>query len=224
MGQTVTLTTSDGHTLDGYRADPSGAAKGGVVVIQEIFGVNSHVRHVVDMFAGKGYAAISPALFDRTEKGVELGYDEVSFGRGRELRGGLNDEWILADVDAAARAVSDAGKVGLIGYCFGGYVAWISGCNLDSLACSVSCYGGGIAPRAVNDTPRMPMQMHFGDKDHAIPMGDVQAIRDAHPEIPSFIYDDSAHGFCCDDRDVYNQGAEARCHERALALFAEHVG
>ncbi|MDE0059889.1 MAG: dienelactone hydrolase family protein, partial [Defluviicoccus sp.] len=102
--------------------------------------------------------------------------------------------------------------------------AWISGCNLDSLACSVSCYGGGVAARAANDTPRMPMQLHFGDKDHAIPMGDVQAIRDAHPDVPSFVYDDSAHGFCCDDRDVYNQGAEQRCHERALALFAEHVG
>lgn len=224
MGQSVTITAKDGHSLGAYRADPSGTAKGGVVVIQEIFGVNSHVRDLADFFAGKGYAAIAPALFDRSEAGVELGYDEVSFGRGRELRGALNDEMILADVDAAAAAVSSAGKVGLIGYCFGGYVAWISACGLDSLACSISCYGGGVAGRAADDKPRCPVQFHLGDKDHAIPMGDVQKIRDAHPEIPTFVYDDAAHGFCCDDRDVYNEGACNRAHERALAMFAEHVG
>ena len=224
MGQSITLTAKDGHSLGAYRADPSGTAKGGVGVIQEIFGVKSHVQRQGDMFAGHGYAAIAPALFDRKEAGVELGYDEVSFGRGRELRGALNDDMILADVDAAAAAVADAGKVSLIGYCFGGYVAWISACGLDSLACSISCYGGGVAARAANDTPKCPVQFHFGDKDHAIPMGDVQKIRDAHPDIPSFIYDDSAHGFCCDDRDVYNEGACQRAHERALAMFAEHAG
>ena len=224
MGQSITLTAGDGHTLGAYRADPSGAAKGGVVVIQEIFGVNGHVRSLVDKFAGHGYATIAPALFDRIEAGVALGYDEDSFARGRELRGALADQVILADVDAAVSAVSSAGKVGLIGYCFGGYVAWISACGLDSLACSVSCYGGGVAARAAGDTPRCPVEFHFGDKDHAIPMGDVQTIRDAHPDVPSFIYDDAAHGFCCDDRDVYNAGACERAHARALALFAEHVG
>ncbi len=224
MGQSITLTAKDGHSLGAYRADPSGTAKGGIVVIQEIFGVNGHVRDLVDKFAGHGYAAIAPALFDRTEAGVQLGYDEVSFGRGRDLRGSLNDDVILADVDAAVSAVSDAGKVGLIGYCFGGYVAWVSACGLDSLACSVSCYGGGVAARAANDTPRCPVQFHLGDKDHAIPMGDVQKIRDAHPDVPSFVYDDAAHGFCCDDRDVYNPGACERAHGRALALFAEHLG
>ena len=224
MGQIVSLTAKDGHGLDGYAAEPSGAAKGGLVIIQEIFGVNGHVRRLVDEFAGKGYLAVAPALFDRIEKGIEVGYDEKGFGIGRECRGKLTDDMILADVDAAASHVSSAGKVGLIGYCFGGYVAWISACGLDSLASSVSCYGGGVAARAANDTPRCPVQLHFGDKDHAIPMGDVQKIRDAHPDIPSFIYDDSAHGFCCDDRDVFNQGACERTHARALELFAETVG
>lgn len=224
MGQDVTLTASDGHSLGAYKAEPSGTAKGGLVIIQEIFGVNPHVRRLVDEFASKGYLAIAPALFDRTEKGVQVGYDEVGFAKGRELRGSLNDDFILADVDAAAKDVASAGKVGLIGYCFGGYVAWISGCNLDSLACSVSCYGGGVAARAGNDKPKMPMQLHFGDKDHAIPMGDVHIIREAHPDIPSFIYDDAAHGFCCDDRDVFNPGACERAHGRALEFFAQHVG
>lgn len=224
MGRSITLTAGDGHGFAAYRADPPGAAKGGLVVVQEIFGVNGHIRELVDRFAGKGYAAVAPALFDRKEPGVELAYDEASFGRGRELRGQLDDSWILADVDAAAAAVSSAGKVGLIGYCFGGYVAWISACGLDSLACSVSCYGGGVAARAAGDTPRCPVQFHFGDKDHAIPMGDVQKIRDAHPDVPSFVYDDAAHGFCCDHRDVYDAGACERAHARAFALFAEHVG
>ncbi len=224
MGQNVALSTKDGHTLNGYVAEPSGTPKGGVVVIQEIFGVNSHVRSQADMFAGHGYLAVAPALFDRIEPGIELGYNETDFAAARENRGKLNDEWILNDVAAAADHVSSAGKVGLIGYCFGGYVAWISACGIDALACSVSCYGGGVAARAANDTPNCPVQFHFGDKDHAIPLGDVQAIRDAHPDIPSFVYDDSAHGYCCDDRDVFNAGSCERTHGRALELFAAHVG
>lgn len=224
MGQYVTLAANDGHTLDAYRADPPAAARGGIVVIQEVFGVNAHIRDLVEMFAAKGYAAIAPALFDRAGKGVDLGYDQDSFGKGRELRMSLKDDEILADVDAAVRAVSAAGKVGLMGYCFGGYVAWLSGCNLDNLACAVGCYGAGIAARAAGDTPRMPVQLHFGDNDFVIPMGDVQAIRDAHPELQTFVYDGAGHGFCCDARDSHNAGAAARCHARALSLFSEHVG
>lgn len=224
MAEKITLTAADGHELDAWTASPSGAPKGGVVVIQEIFGVNSHVRHLVDMFAGQGYVAVAPALFDRTEKNAELGYDENGFAKGRELRGSLSDEVIVQDVNAAIAKASEGGKVGLIGYCFGGYVAWLAACEADGLSASVSCYGGGVAGRAANDTPKVPITMHFGDKDHAIPMGDVQAIRDAHPDVPSYVYDDSAHGFCCEERDVYNEGAEKRCHARALELFAEHVG
>ena len=224
MARRITLTASDGHQLGAYVAEPSGTPKGGAIVIQEIFGVNGHIQDLVDMFAGKGYLTVAPELFDRFEKGVTLGYDETSFARGRELRGQLTDDMILADVDAAAAHVGSAGKVGLIGYCFGGYVAWVTACGLDSLACSASCYGGGVAARAENDTPRCPVQFHFGDKDHAIPLDDVQKIKNAHPDVPTFVYDDSAHGFCCDDRDVYNAGACERMHGRALAMFAEHVG
>ena len=224
MGQTISLTASDGHALDAYKAEPAGAAKGGLVIIQEIFGVNGHVRSVVDKFAADGYVAIAPALFDRVQKGMDLGYNEKDYAIGRETRGKLDDGAILADVDAAAKEAAGAGKVGLIGYCFGGYVAWISACNLDSLTCSVTCYGGGVAARAENDTPNCPMQLHFGDKDHAIPLDDVQKIKNAHPDIPTFVYDDSAHGFCCDDRDVYNAGACERLHARTLAFFADNLG
>jgi carboxymethylenebutenolidase len=223
MGQQISLTASDGHTLGAYVGEPSGTAKGGLVVIQEIFGVNSHVRNLVDEFAAAGYLAIAPALFDRVEPGMDLGYDETDFALARETRGKLKDDGILADVDAAAKHVASAGKVGLIGYCFGGYVAWISGCNLDSLAATVACYGGGVAGRAANDTPKVPIQMHFGDKDHAIPMGDVQKIRDAHPDVSTFIYDDSGHGFCCEERDVHNASARARCHARSLEFIGAHM-
>ena len=223
MGQQISLTASDGHTLGAYVGEPSGTAKGGLVVIQEIFGVNSHVRNLVDEFAAAGYLAIAPALFDRVEPGMDLGYDETDFALARETRGKLKDDGILADVDAAAKHVASAGKVGLIGYCFGGYVAWISGCNLDSLAATVACYGGGVAGRAANDTPKVPIQMHFGDKDHAIPMGDVQKIRDAHPDVSTFIYDDSGHGFCCEERDVHNASARARCHARSLEFIGAQM-
>lgn len=223
MGKQISLTASDGHSLGAYVAEPAGTAKGGLVVIQEIFGVNSHVRNLVDEFAAAGYLAIAPALFDRVEPGMDLGYDETDFALARETRGKLKDDGILADVDAAAKHVASAGKVGLIGYCFGGYVAWISGCNLDSLAASVACYGGGVAARAANDTPKIPIQMHFGDKDHAIPMGDVQKIRDAHPEVSTFIYDDAGHGFCCEERDVHNASARARCHARSLEFIGAHM-
>ena len=223
MGQQISLTASDGHTLGAYVGEPSGTAKGGLVVIQEIFGVNSHVRNLVDEFAAAGYLAIAPALFDRVEPGMDLGYDETDFALARETRGKLKDDGILADVDAAAKHVASAGKVGLIGYCFGGYVAWISGCNLDSLAATVACYGGGVAGRAANDTPKVPIQMHFGDKDHATPMGDVQKIRDAHPDVSTFIYDDSGHGFCCEERDVHNASARARCHARSLEFIGAHM-
>jgi carboxymethylenebutenolidase len=224
MGKNVTLTAKDGHKLGAYIAEPAGKAKGGVVVIQEIFGVNKHVRSLADYFASKGYLAVAPALFDRVEKGLDLGYDEKAFAKGRETRMKLTDPQILADVDAAAKEAGKAGKVGLIGYCFGGYVAWISGCNLSSLACSVSCYGGGVAARAANDKPKMPIQLHFGDRDHAIPLDDVQKVKNAHKDLGVFVYDDSAHGFCCDDRDVYNKGSCERAHGRALAFFAKNVG
>jgi len=224
MGKSITLTAKDGHKLGAYVAEPAGKAKGGVVVIQEIFGVNRHVKHLADFFASKGYLAVAPALFDRAEKGIDLGYDEKAFAKGREARGKLTDPMIVADVEAAAQEASKAGKVGLIGYCFGGYVAWLSACQANGLAASISCYGGGVAARAGNDKPKVPVQFHFGDRDHAIPLDDVQKIKNAHKDVPVFVYDESGHGFCCDERDTYNAGSCERAHGRALAFFAKNVG
>ncbi len=224
MGQIITLNTTDGHTLDAYRADPPGAVKGGLVVIQEIFGLTDHMRRLTDRFAEAGYAAVAPALFDRVEKNVSLGYAGDDYAKGRELRGKLTDEWILADCQAAINNLGDAGKVGLVGYCFGGYVAWIAGTGLDTLACAISLYGGGVAATA-DRQPRCSMQLHFGDRDRGISLADVQTVKDAHPDLPVYVYDDAPHGFCTDDRpDAFSPAACRRATDRILDFLGQQVG
>ena len=223
MGQNITLTTSDGHSLGAYKAEPSGTPKGGVVLIQEIFGVNQHIRKVCDQYAAEGYVVIAPALFDRVEAGLDLGYGEADFATGRGTRGKLTDDGVLADVQAAIDAAAAAGKVGVVGYCFGGAVTWMAATSCTGVAAASCHYGGGI--HAARDaTPNCPVQFHFGDKDGAIPLGNVHEIKEANPDVPCYVYDDSGHGFCCDERDSFNPGACQRARERTLAMFAENVG
>lgn len=223
MGTTIQLTTSDGHTLDAYKAEPEAAPNGAIVVIQEIFGVNSHMRNVTDSFAKAGYVAIAPALFDRVEKGLDLGYGQDDFQKGRETRGSLDNDGIQADVQAAIIEASKSGKVGIVGYCFGGMVAWLAACKCDGLSAASTFYGGGIHASR-EDTPKCPVIYNFGDKDGGIPLSQVHDIKEAHPDIPCYVYDDAGHGFCCDDRESYNQGACERGHARTLALFGQNVG
>ena len=223
MGSMIELTTSDGHTLGAYKAEPSGTPKGGVVVIQEIFGVNGHIRNVADQYAAAGYVAIAPALFDRVEKGLELGYGQEDFGKGRDTRGALKNDGIIADVQAAINEAAAAGKVGVVGYCFGGAVSWMAATGCDGVA-AASCYYGGGIHASKDATPKCPVQFHFGDKDGGIPLNQVAEIKEAQPDIPCFVYDDAGHGFCCDDRESFNAGACERARERTLAMFAESVG
>ena len=223
MGSMIELTTSDGHKLGAYKAEPSGTPKGGVVVIQEIFGVNQHIRNVADQYAAAGYLAIAPALFDRVEKGLELGYGQEDFGKGRDTRGALKNDGILADVQATINEAAAAGKVGVVGYCFGGAVSWMAATGCDGVA-AASCYYGGGIHASKEATPKCPVQFHFGDKDGGIPLNQVAEIKEAQPDIPCFVYDDAGHGFCCDDRESYNAGACQRAHERTLSLFAANVG
>ncbi len=223
MGQNITLTTKDGHSLGAYKAEPSGTPKGGVVLIQEIFGINGHIRNMCDRYAAEGYVVIAPALFDRVEPGLELGYVGDEFAKGRETRGKLETDGIIADVQAAIDAASAAGKVGVVGYCFGGAVTWMAATGCDGVAAASCHYGGGI--HASRDaTPKCAVQFHFGDKDGGIPLSQVHEIKEAHPDIPCYVYDDAGHGFCCDERDSFNKRACGRAQERTLALFAEHVG
>ena len=223
MGDTVSLTTADGHTLDAYKAEPSGASKGGLVVIQEIFGINSQIRSTVDYFASQGYTALAPALFDRVGKGIELGYNEDDFATGRETRGKITDEWITADVGAAVQEVSSACKVSVSGFCFGGDASYVAACTVDGVSAAMPFYGGGSAAKVGDMQPNCPTQFHFGDKDAAIPLDDLQKIKDVLQDSPLYVYDDSGHGFTCNDRDSFNEGAPERAYARAIDWMRQHA-
>ncbi len=223
MGEMISLTAGDGHTLGAYKAEPSGTPKGGLVVIQEIFGVNGQIRRTADYFAEQGYLVVAPALFDRVEPGIELGYNETDFGKGRETRGKLSDDMIAADVQAAVNEAATGGKVSVIGFCFGGYASFLAACKVDGVSAAMPFYGGGIAAKVGEMSPRCPTQFHFGDKDAAIPLDDLQKIKDANQDSPLYVYDDSGHGFTCDDRDSFNPGATERAFARALAWMGQHA-
>jgi carboxymethylenebutenolidase len=222
MGKTIKLTASDGHAFDAYRADPKGKPRGGIVVIQEIFGVNKHVRAVADGFAKEGYAAIAPAIFDRVERTVDLGYDEPDKARGRAIRAECNLDNVVLDVAASVGACKTEGlKVGVVGYCWGGSMAWVSACRLKVQA-AVGYYGGQIIPHK-DERPNCPVILHFGKHDKSIPLSDVDAISDAHPEVPIYIYD-AGHGFNCDHRADFDAEAAKTALKRTLNLFAKFVG
>jgi carboxymethylenebutenolidase len=213
------LTASDGHELDAYEVHPDGASAS-IVVVQEIFGVNAHIRSVVDRYASFGYRAIAPALFDRGERGVELGYDDVGRARGIELVMPIAFDAAMRDVAAAVDHVSDTGPVAVIGYCFGGSVAWIAACELP-IAAAVGYYGGQIYGMR-DRSPRVPTMLHFGELDHGIPLDQVSAIADAHPEVPVHVYASADHGFNCDARPQYDARSAAIALGRTLEFLADN--
>ena len=221
MGQLIDLTASDGHKFSAYRVDPSSAPKGGLVVIQEIFGVNAHIREVCDGFAADGYVAIAPALFDRAERDVELGYEEEDRQKGMDLRGQTDWDENVKDVVAAREAISSIGNIGIIGYCFGGTVAWLGACS-GSFDAAVGYYGGFIHNFLDRDAS-CPVQLHFGAEDQGIPLENVDMIRNAKPDIDIFIYDGAGHGFICDHRDSYHEGATTASRSRTLDFFNSNL-
>jgi carboxymethylenebutenolidase len=221
MGKTIDLKAADGHTLSAYVAGPENATKG-IVVIQEIFGVNHHIRDMADRFAAQGYAVVAPALFDRVQKGIELGYTQADIDKGREYRMKLSDPQVMADVEAAARHLAGK-KLGIVGYCFGGTVAWWGATRSKSFAAASCWYGGGIAGTK-DERPNCPVQMHFGEKDASIPMSDVDAIRAAQPKAESYVYAGAGHGFGCDERGSFSKPDYEQAQSRTLAFFAKHVG
>ena len=222
MGKMIELTASDGHKFGAYRADPAGKPKGAMVVIQEIFGVNHHMKHVTDDFAAKGYVAICPALFDRAKRDVELGYDQASIAEGLEFRGKVGNEGPLKDIQAAIDAVKSVGKVGTVGYCWGGYLTFLSATRLNGISAAVGYYGGGIATVA-SEKPKVPTMLHFGDKDQSIPMSDVEKVQAARKDAAIYIYS-AGHGFSCDERGSFDAAASKTALDRTLAFFAQHIG
>lgn len=216
------LTAADGHKLSAYRAGPADARRG-LVVVQEIFGVNSHMRHVCDRLAAEGYAVVCPALFDRVERNVELGYQPADVQRGRDLRAKVPEAGTLADIEAAAAALPAGAARGIIGYCWGGTVAWWGATRSKSFKAACGWYGGGIAGTRT-ETPNCPVELHFGEKDASIPMSDVELIRQAQPGVAIFVYPGAQHGFGCDDRGTYSAPDAALAQQRSLAFLAKHLG
>jgi carboxymethylenebutenolidase len=221
MGKMIELKAKDGFTLAAYKAEPSGKPIGGLVVIQEIFGVNHHIRAVTDRFAAQGYVSIAPALFDRAKRGIDIGYDEASMKQGVEIRAKIKLEDTLLDIAAAIGALKGAGKLGIVGYCWGGSLAFIAAARLDGLSAAVGYYGGMIAAHA-EEKPKVPTLLHFGEKDHGIPLSDVEKVRAARPEVEIYTYP-AGHGFSCDERASFDKLSHEKALERTLAFFKKHL-
>lgn len=192
------------------------------MVIQEIFGVNSHIRSVADGFARDGHVAIAPEMFDRVQKNVDLGYTPDDIAQGRELRPKIALDWAMNDVAAALMSVAVTGRTGIVGYCWGGFVTWMASAKLAGLACAVPYYGGGILDNA-DIEPKCPVMGHFGEKDSIIPVDGVRKLAARHATHPIFIYP-ADHGFNCDQRGSHHAPSAAQARERTLAFFRQHVG
>ena len=215
----VSLATASA-AISGWRADPVGPARGNLVVVQEIFGVNGHIRAVVEGFAAQGFRAIAPALFDPVETGVELGHDAAGIARGRELVTQVGVDRAMAGIRAAMDALVGFGKVGVVGYCWGGTLAFLANTRLGLP--SVSYYGARTVPY-LHEVPRVPPLFHFGEHDASIPPADVQKHRDALTDAEVFHYD-AGHGFNCDQRADFDAAASALAYERTLAYFDRMLG
>ena len=214
------LRAADGHELAAYLVKPEGAARGAVVVIQEVFGVNAHVRRVTEQYAEAGYLAIAPALFDRQQRDVELGYDAAGIQTGIGYMMKADPAGVMADVNAAIDAVAHAGNVGMVGYCWGGRVTWLAGCHTN-IAAGVAYYGGGIAG-VLKDTPRCPMMFHHGEKDGHIPLTDVEKIRQAFPQGIYHLYP-AGHGFNCTERADFEPASARLAFERTIEFFQKNL-
>ena len=230
MGQMLEITAADGQKLPAYVAQPEGAPRGAVVVLQEIFGVNAHIRDVADGYARAGYLAVAPALFQRVQPGVEMGYSDAEVKAGIQLKAkaeALPAPGVLADLQGAidyAALASGGQKVAIVGYCWGGLWAWRAAALATGLSAAVPYYGGGMTqPAEIARRPRVPVMAHLSDNDGSVPMDGVQALQQAHPEVQVFIYP-AHHGFNCDQRPAYDAAAAQQALERTLAFLAQHVG
>jgi carboxymethylenebutenolidase len=219
MGKSVELTAADGHRLGAYLADPAGEPRGGIVVVQEVFGVTRHIRAVTDRFAAAGFAAIAPALFDRVEANVEVAYGESARAFTYVQR--LSNEQVMQDLQAALERVASAGAVGMAGYCWGGAMTYLAAARLK-LAAAVAYYGGGIHTY-LDERPRCPIMFHYGELDAHIPLSTVELIKEAVPEGHFFVYP-AGHGFNCTDRASFDGTCAKLALDRSLEFLHRYVG
>jgi carboxymethylenebutenolidase len=224
MGSTIELASADGVVFTLYQAQPNGAAKGAVVVLQEIFGLNAHIRSVVDGFAAQGYLTVAPSTFQRVKPGVEMGYTPEDIAAGVALKAlveALPAPGVLQDVQATIdyAVATSQGKVGVVGYCWGGLLAWRAACQLSGIAVAVPYYGGGMTqPAEIARVPQCPVLAHFATHDQSIPLNTVASFGKAHHEVELHLYD-ASHGFNCDQRGAYNAPAATLALQRTLAVF-----
>jgi carboxymethylenebutenolidase len=223
MGQMIELTTRDSKTISAYRAEPVGKPRGGVVILQEIWGVNKHIRDVADGYAAEGYLTIAPALFDRVEKGVMMDeYNQETGQKGSGIMHKVNVDSALLDIEAAVHEASTAGRVGVIGFCFGGRMAWLTASRVRNVAAAVPYYGGGI-PGLSSEQPKCPVMLHFGERDTHIPVASVEEFKKAHPSLPVHLYA-ADHGFNCDQRGSYDGAAASLARQRTVEFLRKNVG
>lgn len=218
MSEFITLSASDGHKFSAWYSPPQGKPKAGLIVIQEIFGVNDHIRDVTNRFAKEGYLAVAPALFDRYERNVDIGYTEADVAKGRSFMPGFDWDKALLDIDATRVSLSSLGSIGVTGFCLGGSLAWLSACRLNFKA--AVCYYGGAISKFAKEKPLCPTIMHFGTQDANIPMSMVEEIKAAQPKVPVFMYE-AGHGFACDQRGSFNEAARDEAWKRTLTHFGK---
>ena len=223
MGSMTEITSADGFKLAAYRADPAGKPRGAIVLVQEIFGVNSHMRGVADGYAADGYLVITPSYFDRSQPGVDLGYGPADIEAGRGHSSKLDWGNTMKDTQAAVDMVKGAGKVAVIGYCWGGTVAWLSASKIPGLGCAIAYYGGGIGGN-IDKAPVAPTMCHWGEKDHAIPLETVKKVEATYPGVSSFVYMGAGHGFNCEQRGSYHAESAKTARDRSLEFLRKHVG
>ena len=222
MGKMIQLTASDGHKLSAYRAEPPGKPKGGLVVAMEIFGVNSHIRGVADGYAADGYLVIAPALFDRVQPNYDTGYSQEEIQKGIGFIQKINLDDAMKDVAAAVQNIASAGKTGIVGYCWGGTVAWKAASSVPGLACAIPYYGGGV-PGLVGLKPKCPVMFHWGETDQSIPLDKAREFAAAHKDQTHYFYA-AGHGFNCDQRGSYNAESAKLARRRTLEFLSRHVG
>lgn len=222
MGKDIKLTASDKFQLGAYRADPAGSPKGAIVVIQEIFGVNHHIRSVCDRLAAEGYVAVAPSIFDRLEPNFQSGYSPDEVANARKFVANPDFPAMLRDTEAAIDSVQSVGAVGIVGFCLGGSIAYAAATKLSGLKAAVGYYGGAIV-RFADDKPKVPTELHFGEKDAGIPLSDVEAIKAKRPEVEIYIYPGAQHGFHCDERASYDKKSADIAWPRTLEFFRKHL-
>ncbi len=222
---TITLAARDGHQFSAYEVPPADTPRGGLVVIQEIFGVNAHIRQVADGYAADGYRVIAPAIFDRAERGVELDYARENAQRGMALRQKISTEEMLSDIEACVAALRSAGKVGIVGYCLGGSLAWLAATRIAGLSAAVGYYGGMIA-KHLDEKPKCPVMLHFGEEDASITADDIAAIRAAvnAKMVQVFTYAGAGHAFNREGNHAHHAPSAKLARKRSLGFLREHLG